>query len=110
MFKKIIYIMFLFFLVASCANTFDSVKRGITGSKANSTDEFMVQKKDPLILPPDYENLPEPGEAVGSIVNEVDEISSFEKVLEASNSGEDNSTSSSSSSTESSILKKIQSK
>tara|TARA_Y100000741_G_C18137209_1_gene511593 strand:- start:252 stop:584 length:333 start_codon:yes stop_codon:yes gene_type:complete len=110
MFKKIIYIMFIFFLVSACTNTYDSVKRGLTGAKANSTDEFMVQKKDPLILPPDYENLPEPGEAVDSITNEIDEISSFEKVLEASNTNEDDSISSSSSSTESSILKKIQSK
>ena len=110
MFKKIIYIISIFFLIASCAGTYDSVKRGITGSKGNTTDEFMVQKKDPLILPPDYENLPEPGEAVDSITNEIDEISSFEKVLEASNTNEDDSISSSSSSTESSILKKIQSK
>ena len=56
MLKKITYILLFIFLV-SCANTFDSVKRGLTGAKKNSADEFLVKKKDPLILPPDFENL-----------------------------------------------------
>ena len=102
MFKKIIYIVVLIFFVTSCADTFNSVKRGLTGSKANSGDEFMVQKKDPLILPPDFENLPTPDERILA----VEEISIFEDKLEISI--EDDS--SGSSSVESSILKKIQSK
>ena len=102
MFKKIIYIVVLIFFVTSCADTFSSVKRGLTGSKADSGDEFMVQKKDPLILPPDFENLPTPDERILA----VEEISIFEDKLEISI--EDDS--SGSSSVESSILKKIQSK
>ena len=57
MLKKITYILLFIFLV-SCAGTFDSVKRGLTGAKKSSADEFLVKKKDPLILPPDFENLP----------------------------------------------------
>jgi len=106
MFKKIIYMLPIIFLVTSCANTYDSVKRGLSGTKAKSTDEFMVQKKDPLILPPDYENLPEPGETI----NSVDEILSFEKTLGIPTENNSISSASSSSSTESLILKKIQSK
>ena len=102
MFKKIIYIVVLIFFVTSCADTFSSVKRGLTGSKADSGDEFMVQKKDPLILPPDYENLPIPDERIADI----EEDSIFENTLE--NSIEENS--SASDSVENSILKKIQSK
>ena len=102
MFKKIIYIIILTFLATSCADSFQSVKRGLTGEKANAADEFLVQKKDPLIIPPDFENLPTPEER--SAVAE--EISIFEKNLEISI--EDNS--STSSSVEDSILKKIQSK
>ena len=60
MHKKIIYILVLIYFVTSCADTFDSVKRGLTGSKRKSADEFLVKKKDPLILPPDFENLPTP--------------------------------------------------
>ena len=102
MFKKIIYIIILTFLATSCADTFQSVKRGLTGEKANTADEFLVQKKDPLIIPPDFENLPTPEERSAA----AEEISIFEKNLEISI--EDNS--STSSSVEDSILKKIQSK
>ena len=71
--KKIIYILSIIFFVTSCG-TFDSVKRGLTGAKKQSTDEFFIKKKDPLILPPDYENLPTPDEATAAI----EEISIFE--------------------------------
>ena len=100
--KKFLYLILLTFLTSSCADTWGSVKRGLTGEKEYSTDEFFVKKKDPLILPPDYENLPTPGDE-----NSVEEeISNFEKTL--GTSIEDNS--SESSSAEESILKKIRSK
>ena len=100
MLKKIIYIIILTFFVTSCADTFNSVKRGLTGAKADSADEFLVKKKDPLILPPDYENLPTPDERIVA----AEEFLIFQKNLETS--AEDNS--SESSSVEDSILKKIQ--
>ena len=99
--KNIIYLLLLVFFTTSCGS-FDDVKRGITGQKSTSADEFLVKKKDPLILPPDFEDLPMPDERDASI----DEASSFEKSLESSI--ED--TSSSSSSVEELILKKIQRK
>ena len=102
MLKKIIYMLVLVFFAVSCADSLDSVKRGLTGQKRNSTDEFLIQKKDPLILPPDYENLPSPDERIAT--NE--EISIFEKNLETLI--EDNT--STPNSVEDSILKKIQSK
>jgi len=77
MFKKITYIIVLTFFVTSCADTFSSVKRGLTGSKKDSTDEFLVKKKDPLILPPDFENLPSPSYKKEAI----EEMSNFEKTL-----------------------------
>ena len=102
MLKKIIFIFVLFSFVTSCADTFHSVKRGLTGAKADSTDEFLVKKKDPLILPPDFENLPTPDERTVA----AEEFSLFEKDLETSTEGN----SSASSSVENSILKKIQSR
>ena len=101
MLKKITYILLFIFLV-SCANTFDSVKRGLTGAKKSSADEFLVKKKDPLILPPVFENLPTPDEAPILL----EESSIFENTLE--DDGEADSPESKS--VESSILKKIQSK
>ena len=96
------YIFLLFLFTGSCADSFSSVKRGLTGAKKNSADEFLVEKKDPLILPPDFENLPIPDEGIADI----EEDSIFEKTLE--DSTEENSPVSDS--VENSILKKIQSK
>ena len=73
MFKKLTVAILLILFTASCADTVDSVKRGLTGAKSNSADEFLVKKKDPLILPPDFENLPTPDENAVS----ADEISIF---------------------------------
>jgi len=98
---KIINILIIIFFVTSC-QSLKTAKKTLTGEKEFSSDEFMVQKKNPLILPPDYENLPTPDEEAAA----KEEISNFEKTLGASI--EDNS--SKSSSAEESILKKIRSK
>ena len=102
MFKKIIYMFVLVFFVTSCGDTVSSVKKGLTGTKSNTTDEFLVRKKDPLILPPNYENLPTPEERVVA----TEEYLIFENTLETST--EDKT--STSSSIEDSVIKKIQSK
>ena len=101
MYKKTIYILTIIFFVTSC-ETMHSAKRALTGEKKVSTDEFLIKKKDPLILPPDYENLPTPGEEIAA----TEGISTFEKNL--GTLIEDNS--STPSSVEDSILKKIRSK
>ena len=101
MYKKTIYILTIIFFVTSC-QTMHSAKRALTGEKKVSTDEFLIKKKDPLIFPPDYENLPTPGEEIAA----TEGISTFEKNL--GTLIEDNS--STPSSVEDSILKKIRSK
>ena len=102
MFKKIINLFLLILFTASCADTFSSVRRGLTGAKANSADEFLVKKKDPLILPPDFESLPAPGDKVATR----DENLIFEKTLEET----DEEVAADSSSNENAILRKIQRK
>ena len=77
-------------------------KTWVNCTKGKSTDEFLVKKKDPLILPPDFESLPPPG---GKDIAD-EEIRIFEETLE----GNDDENSSTSSSVEKSILKKIQKK
>ena len=54
--KKIIYIFVLVFILNSCG----SLKDGLSGAKQKNTDEFLVQKKNPLVLPPNYNELPKP--------------------------------------------------
>ena len=102
MFKKISIALMLGFFTTSCADTFGSIKRGITGEKSNSADEFLVKKKDPLIMPPDYENLPNPDERDITL----EEESIFQDTLEV----KEEDSSASQTNVESSILKKIQSK
>ena len=103
--KKTIFPMLLIFLVTSCADTWGNVKRGLTGAKQKSTDEFLVQKKDPLILPPDFDSLPSPSDREEAI----EEISSFEKTLQQTSEQEIIS-SSTGGSAEDSILKQIRKK
>ena len=98
MFKnKIVFFMMLSFLITSC----ESVREGLTGSKNQSTDEFLVIKKDPLVLPPDFENLPNPSERQVS----VEEMTSFEKTLKKQTISE--SSSATENSVEESILNQI---
>ena len=40
-----------------------SVKDGLSGRKSGNSDEFLVQKKNPLVLPPDYSKLPKPDDS-----------------------------------------------
>ena len=97
--------MMLIFLVTSCADSWSNVKRGLTGAKQKSTDEFLVQKKDPLILPPDFESLPSPSDRDEAI----EEMSSFEKTFKQESETEIIA-SSADSSAEDSILKQIRKK
>jgi len=98
MFKnKIVFFMMLSFLITSC----ESIREGLTGSKNQSTDEFLVKKKDPLVLPPDFENLPNPSERQVS----VEEMTSFEKKLKKQTISE--SSSATENSVEESILNQI---
>ena len=104
MFRKIIYLSSILFLITACADTWGSVKRGLTGQKQNSTDEFLVEKKDPLILPPNFEDLPVPSDS--AIAEEETVSSSFEKTLSIT-TDEEGDEGSSSNTTEESILNKI---
>ena len=55
-FKYFIYLILTFFFITSCG----TIKEGFTNQKKNSSDEFLVEKKSPLVLPPDFGDLPEP--------------------------------------------------
>ena len=105
MLKKIVFSLTVLFFTASCSDTWDSVKRGLTGQKDNSTDEFLVEKKDPLVLPPNFEDLPKPSQA---IENEEEEIENFQKTLEGlSTETTETDISQSSKGSEQSILEQI---
>ena len=49
----------VFLLVLNFLSACESAKEGFTLKKDNS-DEFLVEKKNPLVMPPNYEKLPKP--------------------------------------------------
>ena len=57
--KLIKYINIILLLAVSIAGC-TTIKETLSGAKKNTSDEFLVKKKNPLILPPDFDNLPEP--------------------------------------------------
>ena len=56
LFKNTFLIVLILFAFSACQN----VKDGLTGKKQTNSDEFLVKKKNPLSLPPDFDNLPKP--------------------------------------------------
>ena len=83
-FKKLILLSFIFFLT-SCG----TLKEGFSNQKKNNNDEFLVEKKSPLIMPPDYNELPIPNTETSGAENEENSIKSLvtneENILDKSN-------------------------
>ena len=55
--KILIFFQLILFLY-SCS----TIKEGFINQKKSSSDEFLVEKKSPLVMPPDYNDLPVPDE------------------------------------------------
>ena len=90
------------FVTVSC----QSLKNALSGVKQENSDEFLVQKKNPLVLPPDFTDLPVPFDE-SSKVTEVQIEDDIEKLLGVENSVKNTNNTSNSNSIESFVLKKI---
>ena len=98
--KKLFLILILFFL-SSC----QGVKDALSGKKYENSDEFLVIKKNPLVLPPNFNQLPTPKDVVETsqienIENEIEDLLSSIKKDESVET-------SSSTDTEDFVLEKI---
>ena len=100
--NNIYLILFMMFVTVSC----QTLKNAVSGVKEENSDEFLVQKKNPLVLPPDFTDLPVPFEA-SSKVTEVQIEDDIEKLLGVENNTKNTNDTSDSSSIESFVLKKI---
>ena len=81
--KSLIVIFLTLLLLNACG----TVAEGLGGSKKKGSDEFLVEKKAPLILPSNFDELPEPGEkADENITSTKEEISSIEEIINKSSS------------------------
>jgi hypothetical protein len=54
--------IFIIFIIVITLTSCQSVKDALTLKKKSNADEFLVEKKSPLVLPPDYGKLPLPGD------------------------------------------------
>ena len=100
--KKLILIIGLFAVLNNCSS-FGEAGKVLRNEKTNSTDEFLIKKKEPLSQPPDFKKIPEPG----SITKQAEsEQNTIEKILRTSKN-EPTESQTKSSSTEESILNQI---
>tara|TARA_B100000780_G_C21035281_1_gene415186 strand:- start:115 stop:456 length:342 start_codon:yes stop_codon:yes gene_type:complete len=72
--KQITIIVLSFLVITGCS----SIKKTLSGAKKENSDEFLVQKKNPLVLPPNFNDLPKPEKA---IINDSDKDIDFSGVL-----------------------------
>ncbi len=63
--KKYFLLLTLFFMLGAC----QSMEDALTLKKKNNSDEFLVEKKSPLVMPPNYGELPLPGEEINEKQN-----------------------------------------
>jgi len=70
----------LFILISIFLTSCQSIKDGLSGKKNENSDEFLVQKKNPLVLPPNFMDLPSPEDELYE-----DEISKLEEETQIEN-------------------------
>lgn len=102
--NKIIFPLILCSFLIGC----QSLKDGLEGNKkSKNAEEFLIEKKNPLVLPPDYSKLPVPNNEIteDNKSNEFD----LNKILKTKTDINEKSQSNKNSSLNKSILDKIKS-
>lgn len=82
--KKIVYLVFLLSLLTGC----QSVQETLTLKKKDKADEFLIEKKNPLVLPPNFDELPLPKN--DQILNDAPEEETLEIFSKIKNSSDEN--------------------
>ena len=80
--SSILLFVIVFFTFQSC----QTVKEGFTSQKKKSTDEFLVEKKSPLVMPPEFNELPLP--KTSEIIEENESGNNIEKLISNNDSTE----------------------
>ena len=57
--KKLFLMIFIIFMTTSCTS-FQEAGQIIRNEKVQNTDEFLIKKKEPLTVPPDFNKMPLP--------------------------------------------------
>ena len=96
MINKYLIIFIVILLMPACT--------GMGEKRSDKSDEFLIEKKNPLVMPPDINDLPKPKQGV---VEEKDD-NDFENKLKTNTNKENNQKSNSSNTLQESIIKKIE--
>ena len=70
---------FIYFLILIPLFSCESAKEGFTLKKKNNSDEFLIEKKNPLVMPPEYGDLPVPDDFENQSSNT--DKDDFEKII-----------------------------
>ena len=72
-------------LILSLAFTFltncQGLRDNLSLKKKTNSDEFLVQKKNPLVMPPDFMKLPEPDEVSESEKSSIEKETDIQNIL-----------------------------
>tara|TARA_A100001388_G_C28327927_1_gene293057 strand:- start:124 stop:426 length:303 start_codon:yes stop_codon:yes gene_type:complete len=96
--------LIIYFLILSFLSACESAREGFTLKKKDNSDEFLVEKKNPLVMPPNYENLPKPEDFQSSEQKKKED--EFQKII-SNNKNNTISTDTKNSSLKDSIIEKI---
>ena len=102
---KLTNVLIFFFIIVFLGGC-NSLKSGLEGNKkSKNAEEFLINKKNPLVLPPDYSKFPKPqGE---KIENSNEKTFDLKKVLNEGKTDKDNINVGTNKSFKSKILEKI---
>ena len=98
----ILLLSLIFIFLNGCTG----LRENLSMKKKANTDEFLVQKKNPLVLPPDYRDLPKPMTG-REIINQEEKEIDLSKIFNDSEKTNSESSSDINQSLEDSIRKKI---
>tara|TARA_B100001063_G_scaffold207040_1_gene202715 strand:+ start:96 stop:416 length:321 start_codon:yes stop_codon:yes gene_type:complete len=88
------------FLLSGCS----SVQKAFDPQNKNTSEEFLVEKKSPLSMPPSFEELPTPS---NEIIDKESQINNIESLISEKNNNETLESTESDKDFEQSILDKI---
>ena len=99
---NLLFILGIALIILSGCNT---VKKGFKNPKKDSSDEFLVEKKSPLVMPPEFNELPIPNKSDDTKQKQNNKIKSL-----ITDNNENTDQEVSSSDLEGSVLSKIKNK
>ena len=99
-FNKILVIFIIGLFISSC----NTVKKAFDPQRKNSSEEFLVEKKSPLSMPPEFDELPVPS---NEKVDKESQINNIESLITEKNNSEKLETDVSDKNFEQSIIDKI---